>query len=1423
MKNKKSIIKIAFGGLLFSMAAGLMINYHLIKHYKKGDQVEGTNAYFVKESNNPIGHIKADKYITPVDNYYDDQLTRSSSNEFIGHIESAWEYYTGAGTKVAIIDDGFDYNHPEFKRSDNSSAILLESGNFFITEVNNKETVLFESFADNPSCIDEDWDSEEGEWATHGTATSTSAAAPMNNDGGVGIAPDADILALKIDFTFDTIECAINYAIEQGVDVINMSLGAYADYNFIDGWGDAHNTNSKYGEEGYAEIAGYLEEACQAAYDAGIIVVAAAGNEATWHKSYPACNAHVVAAGAIGDWDNKGNADKLAEFTNYVGSSQTGEVNVDILAPGYVYTAHKSGTQSSPTHIYDDTQGTSFSSPIVAGAACLWKQKNPTGTPDQFLADLQSTADGIGTYKNKMVPVSGWYSNLTDVGPSNITNGRLNISRLLGVEPYVYVDSHSESLCINDTKQINVTSHNGSVTYTSSNTSIATVSNSGFITAVAAGDTTITVNASASAQNASTTINVHVINGTKPTAMSFDPDSVTLDIGDEYNAEETIVMTPSNAARGFLFESNDESVATVDIDTGLVTAVGAGSTTIYALSGYGDDVDAELTVNVNQGELPTTWNKVTSTSELTNGEYLLVYENGNKVFNGGLTTLDATYNTIGVTINNNKIAYNETTTAAKFTIASVTGGYSIKSASGYYIGRTANSNGLDASATVYTNTITVSSGVATITGAGGKILSFNTASDQQRFRYMGNASNIALYKGQGGSTPTPAKTLSSITLDTSSVKKSFSVDETFSYSGLVVTAHYSDESSATVTPTSVSTPDMSTAGNKTVTVTYTESTVTKTATYNITVVASGSTQNFNTTYNMDNLNTSWSLSNASDSGDYMLCPSTGTNSIASIAGIFEGKNITSNVVITLNVATFGSGTNPTASSFEIHSNLTATSKVTASQSGSIPSTSTFTNAIYTVSLANATESFVDDLAVKIIKPGKQIRLKSINVTFTYTNAAPKVINSLQVSYTGGSVYVGGTLDESKVSVTAKHTDSTRYKDVVLSSSDYSITGFDSSSAGNKTVTVTYTGSVSTSSIPLTTTFEVTVIEDNVKYVNVTNTKTYHPGETIAKSDITVTLTFDSDKVETTTDFTFANDGYQFTYDDAASGGNNTNKQFSITYGGQTYNFTVKVSRNAYIVPTGNNMTLTGAQGKTGGITNGTYSNADDYDSVYIGGVECAATGIYIYNNTYFSFGKAVGELHSISALSRPIIALNLTVQSGARTDAKLYVSVTGENNTWVNVDDADFAGNNYYYFKVAYESTSSSYSNFSSINITLKGTDTALNVANYIMYEDTNNQCTTKLASVIGQFENMSKAERLTFMTSTDYVIQTARTRLEAWLTNQHKSINLVDGDYVIANNIHSLSIFSDSNNENMIIVMSASFLFVSLIGCLYLLKKKHA
>lgn len=141
-------------------------------------------------------------------------------------------------------------------------------------------------------------------------------------------------------------------------------------------------------------------------------------------------------------------------------------------------------------------------------------------------------------------------------------------------------------------------------------------------------------------------------------------------------------------------------------------------------------------------------------------------------------------------------------------------------------------------------------------------------------------------------------------------------------------------------------------------------------------------ETFNTTYGYND-KTSWTLTNCSDKTSYWLCPSGSDPSIATISDIFTGKTITSDVVITINHATYGSGSNPSESTFTIYNSSACSSQVTATKGGKLATSSTYVDVTYTVSLANAA-GFSNDLAIKITKPGKQIRLKSINVAFSYT-------------------------------------------------------------------------------------------------------------------------------------------------------------------------------------------------------------------------------------------------------------------------------------------------------------------------------------------------------------------------------------------------------------------------------------------------------
>lgn len=148
-----------------------------------------------------------------------------------------------------------------------------------------------------------------------------------------------------------------------------------------------------------------------------------------------------------------------------------------------------------------------------------------------------------------------------------------------------------------------------------------------------------------------------------------------------------------------------------------------------------------------------TWTKVTSTPDDWSGDYLIVYETGKVAFDGSRTKLDAASNTKSVTITNNQI----TTTGCDFYFTieakeATAGTYAIKSKSGFYIGRTTNSNGLDSNTSpTYTNTLKFNTDGNIDIISSGAYLRYNANSNQNRFRYFKSSSYtdqkaIQLYK-----------------------------------------------------------------------------------------------------------------------------------------------------------------------------------------------------------------------------------------------------------------------------------------------------------------------------------------------------------------------------------------------------------------------------------------------------------------------------------------------------------------------------------------------------------------------------------------------------------------------------------------------------------------------------------------------------
>ena len=185
-------------------------------------------------------------------------------------------------------------------------------------------------------------------------------------------------------------------------------------------------------------------------------------------------------------------------------------------------------------------------------------------------------------------------------------------------------------------------------------------------------------------------------------------------------------------------------------------------------------------------------------------------------------------------------------------------------------------------------------------------------------------------------------------------------------------------------------------------------------------------EDFSATFSYGSLKKDWTLTNYTDKDKYYLVPSGTEPSVATLSGIFKDKKVTSDVVVTINCATFGNGTNPNAQTFTFYTTSDCSSQISATQSGKLPTNSTYASPVYTISKEDAT-SLLNDLVIKITKPGKQIRLKNIGVKFSYEAASVANLTSIVVSGTPTKTTYeeGEAFDPTGLVVTGTYDDGTQ--------------------------------------------------------------------------------------------------------------------------------------------------------------------------------------------------------------------------------------------------------------------------------------------------------------------------------------------------------------------------------------------------------------
>jgi subtilisin family serine protease len=173
----------------------------------------------------------------------------------------------------------------------------------------------------------------------HGTHVAGIVAAETNNGVGVaGVAPNAVVMPLKASagpfFTTEDWLEALQYAVANGARVVNMSFGGY-EYSSVE------------------------QSAIQAAFESGVILVAASGNDNTAQVIYPAAYDGAIAVGAIDETGMR------ASFSNY-------GTKLDLVAPGdRILSCVPEYLSDFFGGSYAYFSGTSMASPMVAGVAAL--------------------------------------------------------------------------------------------------------------------------------------------------------------------------------------------------------------------------------------------------------------------------------------------------------------------------------------------------------------------------------------------------------------------------------------------------------------------------------------------------------------------------------------------------------------------------------------------------------------------------------------------------------------------------------------------------------------------------------------------------------------------------------------------------------------------------------------------------------------------------------------------------------------------------------------------------------------------------------------------------------------------------------------------------------------------------------------------
>ncbi|PVY42151.1 S8 family peptidase [Pontibacter virosus] len=330
------------------------------------------------------------------------------------HAPAAWNAGArGQGVRVAVLDSGFDLDHPDLAPNIDLSA----SRNFVVGEQL--------SYA-LPGV------------GSHGTHTAGTIGAADNDFGIIGVAPEVELILVKVlrdggSGTFGWMMEGIVHATQQGADVINMSLGASLPRNgrFLNDNGTPDDPSDDFYENdtrAVQELLLAIDRVTRYATRNGVTVIASAGNAANngnadkslMHIPSASSNVISISATAPRGWALAPSTtfmDNLASYSNY------GTNDIHFAAPGgdFIFYYEQLGLQSAtigtltrPAYVFDYvfssgsnldpsiasyywSVGTSMAAPHAAGvAALIIGQNGGDMDPARVLAKMRATADDLG-------------------------------------------------------------------------------------------------------------------------------------------------------------------------------------------------------------------------------------------------------------------------------------------------------------------------------------------------------------------------------------------------------------------------------------------------------------------------------------------------------------------------------------------------------------------------------------------------------------------------------------------------------------------------------------------------------------------------------------------------------------------------------------------------------------------------------------------------------------------------------------------------------------------------------------------------------------------------------------------------------------------------------------------------------------------